>query len=454
MHETKPSPSGRRRTQVAIAAILAIGALSAVLILRSGTDRSSTNASADAHGHTEAAGHADTEHHDADKPGTHKDAEGHSDGEHHGDAEKTPASGLDKPKAAATEHDEDEGLIAMDAQRMQAAGIQTAQAGPAALRTVLQLPGEIRFNEDRTAHVVPRVIGVAEAVPANLGQQVKKGQLLAVLSSAAVSEQRSELRAASQRLVLARTTYDREKQLWQEKVSAEQDYLQARQALREAEIAVSNAQQKLAATGAGASAGSGGGALNRFELRAPFDGVVVEKHLAVGEAVQDSTQVFTISDLRSVWAEMRVAASDLPAVRVGEKATVKATAFDSSATGEVAYVGALIGQETRTAPARITLSNPDGVWRPGLFVNVELTASSQTVPLAVANSAIQRMEAQQSVVFVPAPGGFRAQAVRLGRMDAQSTEVLEGLKPGQSYVTQGSFMLKAELGKASAEHAH
>ena len=236
----------------------------------------------------------------------------------------------------------------MDAQRMQAAGVRLAEAGPATVRSVLQLPGEIRFNEDRTAHVVPRVAGIAESVPANLGQNVKKGQLLAVLSSAAVSEQRSELLAASKRLELARTTYAREKQLWEEKVSAEQDYLQARQALREAEIAVSNAQQKLAATGAGAGGGAGG--LNRFELRAPFDGVIVEKHLSVGEAVQDTTQVFTISDLRSVWAEMRVAAPDLPAVRVGEKATVRATAFDSSATGEVAYVGALIGQDTRTAP--------------------------------------------------------------------------------------------------------
>ncbi|MFH5256279.1 efflux RND transporter periplasmic adaptor subunit, partial [Burkholderia semiarida] len=103
------------------------------------------------------------------------------------------------------------------------------------VRSVLQLPGEIRFNEDRTAHVVPRVAGIAETVPANLGQNVKKGQLLAVLSSAAVSEQRSELLAASKRLELARTTFAREKQLWEEKVSAEQDYLQARQALREAE---------------------------------------------------------------------------------------------------------------------------------------------------------------------------------------------------------------------------
>lgn len=454
MNKKKSPPSGQRRTAVAIAAILAIGALAAVLILRSGPDSGNTAPSSSAgssgHGHSQAVGHADNEHHGSKKSTEHSEEEGHVDGEHHDD--KSPKN-ADKSVAEVKKesgHDEEEGLIPMDAQRIQAAGIRMAEAGSATVRTVLQLPGEIRFNEDRTAHVVPRVAGVAESVSANLGQLVKKGQVLAVLSSAAVSEQRSELQAASQRLALARTNYAREKQLWQEKVSAEQDYLQARQVLREAEIAVSNAQQKLAATGAG----SGGGSLNRYELRSPLDGVVVEKHLAAGEAVQDTTQVFTISDLSSVWAEMRIAAPDLPAVRVGEKATVTATAFPSSATGEVAYVGALIGQETRTAPARITLPNPQGVWRPGLFVNVELTASSQQVPLAVATSAIQRLDAQQSVIFVPVEGGFRPQPVRIGRKDAQTTEILEGLKPSQSYVVEGSFMLKAELGKATAEHAH
>jgi len=444
------SPLAPRRTLVAIAVILAVGALAATLILRSGPP-GAAKADSHGHGHSEAAGHADGEHHGAAAAAAadgHKHDEGHADDEHHEDskAEKAEARPAAKPAAAAEAgHGDDEGLIAMDAQRMQAAGVRLAEAGPATVRSVLQLPGEIRFNEDRTAHVVPRVAGIAESVPANLGQNVKKR------SSAAVSEQRSELLAASKRLELARTTYAREKQLWEEKVSAEQDYLQARQALREAEIAVSNAQQKLAATGAGAGGGAGG--LNRFELRAPFDGVIVEKHLSVGEAVQDTTQVFTISDLRSVWAEMRVAAPDLPAVRVGEKATVRATAFDSSATGEVAYVGALIGQDTRTAPARITLPNPDGVWRPGLFVNVELTASSRQAPLAVATQALQKME-QQTVVFVPVQGGFRAQPVRVGRADGKTTEVLEGLKPGQSYVAEGSFMLKAELGKATAEHSH
>src|SRR2546427_8429089 len=99
----------------------------------------------------------------------------------------------------------------------------------------------------------------------------------------------------------------------------------------------------------------------------------------------------------------------LPIVRVGEKATVRATAFESAATGEVSYVGALIGQDTRTAPARITLPNPDGAWRPGLFVNVEVTASSQEAALTVVSTAIQRIENQKTVVFVPVQGGFRAQ---------------------------------------------
>lgn len=431
MNSTSPKP---RRTAIAIAIILALGAAAAAAIVY-GTRPAAV----------EGQGH---EHGAAEKGHSHEEKE-HDHGSEAGHAEQSPGKG--KAAAEADHADEEEGLLKLDAERARAAGVSLAEASPALIAGTLQLPGEIRFNEDRTAHVVPRVAGVAESVAANLGQLVKKGQLLATLTSPAISEQRSELMAAQKRLALARTTYQREKQLWQEKISAEQDYLQAQQALREAEIASANAQQKLAAIGAGSGTA---GALNRFELRAPFDGVVVEKHLAVGEAVQDSTAVFTISDLRSVWAEMKVAASDLPFVRVGEKATVHATAFESRATGVVAYVGALIGQETRTAPARITLDNPDGIWRPGLFVNVELTAAGQQAAVAVANAAIQKIDGDKPVVFVPIAGGFKAQAVKLGKADGQSTEVLQGLSTGQRYVKDGAFVLKSELGKATAEHVH
>ena len=433
MNQTSPS---KRRTAIAIAAILVLGAAAAAAIVY-GTQAAKPAAEAHAHEH---AG----ESHEHDAKSEHK-----HDDKHEGEKEHAHEEGEHTEKEQESEHEE--GVLKLDAERAKTAGVTLLQAGPAAIGSSLQLPGEIRFNEDRTAHVVPRVAGVAESVAANLGQLVKKGQLLAVLSSPTVSEQRSELMAAQKRLTLARTTYQREKQLWQEKISAEQDYLQAQQTMREAEIAAANAQQKLAAIGAGA--GSAGG-LNRFELRAPFDGVVVEKHLSVGEAVQDSTAVFTISDLRSVWAEMKVAASDLLFVRVGEKAVVQATAFESKATGTVAYVGALIGQDTRTAPARITLDNPDGLWRPGLFVNVDLTASSQQAAVSVASAAVQKIDGDKPVVFVPVEGGFKAQPVKLGKADAQHTEVLQGLTAGQSYVNGGSFILKSELGKATAEHVH
>lgn len=437
--------TSKPRTAIAIAVILGLGAAAAVGIVY-GTQPASTQTEGHGHNHEEGGEHGHDEKSEAghshdEKQG--KDEHAHKDDEDHAEA------GHGKSEAAEGEHEE--GLIKLDAEHAKTAGVTLAQASPAAIGSSLQLPGEIRFNEDKTAHVVPRVAGVAESVVANLGQMVKKGQLLAILTSPAVSEQRSELLAAQKRLDLARTTYQREKQLWQEKISAEQDYLQAQQALREAEIAAANAQQKLSAIGAGAGAA---GALNRFELRAPFDGVVVEKHLSVGEAVQDSTAVFTISDLRSVWAEMKVAASDLPFVRVGEKALVRATAFESQATGTVAYVGALIGQDTRTAPARITLDNPEGVWRPGLFVNVELTASSQPAAVTVATGAIQKIEGEQPVVFVPVDGGFKAQSIKPGKADGQHTEVLQGLSAGQQYVNSGSFILKSELGKASAEHVH
>ncbi len=406
-----------------------------------------------ASGHADAQPHKDGEHHGeaAAKEGAHQELDQHADGEHHD--EKAEAGSQDgHADAAGGKHaegeEEAEGLVKLSAAQAKKAGVVLAQAGPASIKKQVLLPGEIRFDEDRTAHVVPRVAGVVASVHAQLGEQVAKGQLLAVIQSPAVSDQRSELQTAQRRLSFAQSNYAREKQLWQERISAEQDYQGARQALQEAEIAVANASQKLSAIGAGA------GGSSRYELRAPLAGLVVEKHLTVGESVTDSTASFTVSDLRSVWAEISVAAPQLPDVRMGAPVVVRATAFDSQAEGRIAYVGALIGAQTRTAPARVALANPQGVWRPGLFVDVEVLASESPVPIAVDAKAIQRPDGKESVVFVPAEGGYKAQLVQLGASDGKTTQVLAGLQAGQAYVREGSFLLRAELGKASAEHAH
>ncbi|KQP13182.1 efflux RND transporter periplasmic adaptor subunit [Pseudorhodoferax sp. Leaf267] len=342
-----------------------------------------------------------------------------------------------------------EGKVAMTDAQIQAASITLDTSVPATIRSALQFPGEIKFNEDRTAHIVPRVLGVVESVSANLGQQVKKGQVLAVISSAAVSETRSELQAAQRRRELAQTTYEREQSLWQQKISPEQDVLQARQALREAEITVANATQKLQTLGASTHSG----ALGRLELRAPFDGMVVEKHIALGEAVKEDASVFTLSDLSSVWAELSVAARDLQQVRVGERVVVRAGASDAVANGTVSYVGSLIGEQTRTAPARVVLPNPQGAWRPGLFVTVEVLAAEKASAVTVAAAALQTLD-DQPVVFLKVPGGFVPQPVQTGRSDGKRVEIVRGLKPGASVAAAGSFVVKSEQGKSSATHTH
>lgn len=344
----------------------------------------------------------------------------------------------------------EEGKIELTDAQVKTSGVTLQTAGAARIKSSLQMPGEIRFNEDRTAHVVPRVDGIVESVSADLGQSVKKGAILVVISSTTLSEQRSELLAAQKRLDFARTTYAREKQLWEEKISARQDYQKAQLDLREAEIAVQNAQQKLKALGANPSASGG---LNRFEVRAPFDGMVVEKHVALGESVKEDAKILTLSDLSSVWAEIAVPAKDLDQVRVGGETVVRSTTSDSQATGNITYVGSLIGEQTRSAKARVVLQNPQMAWRPGLYVNVELTASEAQVPVAVAADAIQSVN-EKPVVFMRVADGFVAQPVVTGRTDGKLVEIVKGLKPGVQYAAAGSFVIKAELGKGSASHAH
>ncbi|SAK44655.1 RND family efflux transporter MFP subunit [Caballeronia pedi] len=349
-------------------------------------------------------------------------------------------------KPATFDYARSDGAIPLDAQQMENAGIDVRKSGPAEIASIVQVPGEIRFNEDRTAHVVPRVAGIVEQVAVSVGGTVRKGQLLAVVASTDLADRRSELLTSERRLSAARTAYQRERLLWQERISAEQDYLQAQVQLREAEIAVQNARQKLIALNASAS----GGALNRYELRAPFSGTIVARHITPGEAISAEANVFTLSDLSTVWAEMAVPAQHLDAVRVGREATVKAAAFASSSQGQISYVGALLGEQTRSAPARVVLRNPDGAWRPGMFVNVLVNAGGQIVPVAVASDALQEIDGSPAV-FVATPRGFVAQPVRTGRKDDRMVEVVSGLSAGQQYAASNSFVLKAELGKGSVE---
>lgn len=375
----------------------------------------------------------------------------------------------DRAQPAGDEHDEhteqgehaeekeeahaDDGVIHFTPNQITVAGITVATAGPKHLDTFIRMPGQIALNEDRTAHVTPRAAGSVRDVSADLGQQVRKDQVLASIASADIAGQRGALTAAQKRVDYARRIVATERTLWEEKITARQDLLKAEQELIEAEVARDTVRQQLQALGAGGGSGSGGGGSNLLAIRAPFDGIIVEKHITLGEVVGADTRVFTLTDLSTVWADVVVPARDLDIVRVGTTAVIRSIASDTTAPGKVSFVSSLVGEASRSAKARVVLANPGAAWRPGLAVNVDIVTGSSDVPVAVAREAIQTLDARQ-VVYKRVKEGFVAQPVSTGRSDGRFTEITAGLSAGDTYAASGSFTIKAEQGKGEASHEH
>jgi cobalt-zinc-cadmium efflux system membrane fusion protein len=356
----------------------------------------------------------------------------------------------------AGDHDEHagEGKIRLTPAMLENAKITTRVSGPGKVVMALSLPGEVALNVDRVAHVTPRVSGTVREAKSQLGDVVKKGDTLAILDSRDLAEMQREALAAKERLELAEANFKRQEQLWQEKISAEKDYLAAKQALAEAKIEHRAASQKLAA-GAGART-AGGGLL----LTAPLDGTIIEKHAVVGEVLTDDKLAFVVADLSTLWVNVTVYAKDLPRVHVGQKVIVRAEGIDEPAYGELSYIDRVVGEQTRSATARVVLDKPPSKWRPGLFATAELVLEEVEVPVAVLKEAVQRVDGK-SVVFVKEGDFFVTHPITIGRQGFATegnrkvlVEVTGGLHAGETYAAENSFILKAELGKAAAGHEH
>jgi len=192
-----------------------------------------------------------------------------------------------------------------------------------------------------------------------------------------------------------------------------------------------------------------------YPLKTQIDGVVIAKHITVGEPVSSDRDCFTVADPRDVWVDASVYQNHLRDVRLGQPALISAGHGLEEARGTISYVSPVVDEETRTATARVVLPNPDGVWRPGLFVTARIAVERAEVPVAAPLTALEVVEGA-TVIFVEGEHGFAPRPVTLGRRDDARVEVLTGLAAGERYVAKGGFTLKAELarGEMSGGHAH
>ena len=189
-----------------------------------------------------------------------------------------------------------------------------------------------------------------------------------------------------------------------------------------------------------------------YELRTLIDGVVIEKHLTLGEAVDRDEEAFVVADLSTVWVELSLYQKDFGRVRVGQAVRVEAVAGGATATGEISYLAPAIDPETRTASARVVLDNADRSWRPGMFVTAR-TLDSVPAEVLVPSDALHT-QAGERVVFVETEHGFAPRVVTLGREGTRQVEVLSGVAAGERIASGNTFLIKAELGKSAAEHGH
>lgn len=387
---------------------------------------------------------------------------GHTDDTHvapiHSEPETHDADG--NREAHGDDHSgETEALIHLSPAQIREFGIKTASAGPGEIYLDTELPGEIVPDPDRLAHIVPRVPGVTRAVHKKTGDFVKAGEDLAVIESRELADIKADYLTALKHLELSRRHYQREKRLYDRKITSEQEFLDAETAFAEATIRIYGAKQKLMALGLDEQYVDGlhdrpNASLTSYSITAPISGRIIQRNIAAGEVVGPQSDIFTVAELRRVWVNLTVYQKDLGAIEPGQSVTICADKIDAEANGRIDYVSPIVNESTRTATARVILENPDGRWRPGLFVTGRIRSSSVAADIVIPQSAIQTIDGE-TVVFLKKDHGFQPRVVKAGRYDMRHVEIVSGLEPNTRIAVTQTFMLKAELNKdAIGGHQH
>lgn len=277
------------------------------------------------------------------------------------------------------QYDSYEGRTSLSPEAVQSSGVATEPAGPATIKRLLKVYGQVGPNEERTIQVIPRFPGVLKETKKQLGDRVERGEVLGVVES--------------------------------------------------------------------------NESLQPYDLRSQIAGTVVEKHLIAGAFVKEGEPVYLISDLATVWVDLGIPRQESARVRVGQTVTVIRDEGQDGATGSISYISPLGTGQTQTLIARVVLKNDSGFWNPGLSVTATVLLEEAAVPLAVKVSALQAFR-DWDVVFLRDGYTFEVRPLKLGRRDATWVEVLSGIEPGQEYVAENSFIIKADIGKSGATHDH
>lgn len=339
--------------------------------------------------------------------------------------------------------------IRLDPSVVADAKIQTAPATREQLAATIDLPGEISSDPDKTASVSPLVGGRIETVNFKEGQQVEKGDLLALVKVPELGKAKAAYTATEAKAVAARSNADRLQELADKRLASAQEVVAAKAEADALDAEARAADDQLRALGTGAV---GGG--SQLALRAPVSGIVISRDAIVGKPVTADEVIATIADLSEVWFLGRVFEKNLGQIRLGAPAEIVLNAYPNERfNGPIEYLGKQVDPTARTVVARIRITNRADFLRLGLFgvahVDVGQPDAGAAATIVIARDSIAEIGGK-TVVFVREPDGdFDVHEVVLGNSALGKVQVLSGLRDGEQVVTQGVFTLKSAVLKST-----
>jgi cobalt-zinc-cadmium efflux system membrane fusion protein len=351
----------------------------------------------------------------------------------------TPAAPAAGPKLEG-----DRILFAVNAGEL--ANLSVAPAMPATL-PALRTTGRLAWNEDSTARVYPPVGGRVQRMIAALEQRVGRGAPLAAIESADFGQAQADASRAATDLAAAQQNLDRLRSLYEHGAAARKELEAAEADLRRSQVESQRTASRLALLG-----GRLGGVDQRFVLRSPIAGVVVDRSINPGQEVRTDgqTPLFTVSDPASLWVFLDVTEKDMPHVRRGMALALRSAALpDRVFRGTIEVVGDTLDPATRTVKARGRIANPDRLLKAEMYVDVEISDPAQHPGLEIPSAAVVADGGRHFVFVEEGKGRFHRRQVTPGPERSGRTQILAGLDQGQQVVVDGSLLLQSLLAARS-----
>jgi membrane fusion protein, heavy metal efflux system len=347
-----------------------------------------------------------------------------------------------------------ESTLTIAPEQAQRAGIKIETVGEriSTEATGQQTTGVVQPNAYRETPLMSLVGGIVRNVGPELGQSVRKGQTIAVMSSNDLADAQAKYLAAVAELDEHHKHHARAERLVEIGAASREEFEMATTKLRSTESEVANLRQRLLLLGLSAPRISGLRSSSQISsevsVPSPVSGTLTSRTVNPGEVIEANKELMRVTDLSSVWVVAQVYEKDLALIRIGSGTSITSDAYPGRVfRGQVSYVDPKVDPQTRTAQVRVELGNPGQVLKIGMYVKIAFATlgEAQSTTAVVPVFAVQNLNTQQ-VVFVSTSDSnvFAMRPVRLGPESNGYYPVLEGLNVGDHIVTNGSFLLRAE----------